>query len=256
MLRDAIADLRNLLSENNFWSRHIPADGTQENLPDRAVQEDAIDNPLFPQNLNDDILREIPVLDPCYIAIDGRFIQAKSSKRVRLCRFKTFQGLPALQPCVETQEQMKMFEALKEWEAPGQGVYQQARAWACNIQAQPRLPTECRWLAATVYNFANEMLRPDNTPGYQEQMRAWLAHWYGVADILFSTLGLNLWTPEVDWFWHGNVHEVEPDTASARSSDYSTGSEGTVVHHVLSPEARVFIRGSVLHPINRPVNEY
>ncbi|KAJ6788031.1 hypothetical protein PWT90_06226 [Aphanocladium album] len=252
--------MRNLLIENNFWGGVIPTQRAQGDARDQSQnasqeitisdptfpQENTIGNPLLPQNMSRNILREIPFLDPSYAGIDGRLIATNSSNGVRLCRYKTFQGISALQPCIQTEQQSQMFDALKEWEAPGQYIYKEARLWACVVQAEPGLPTECRWVAATVYNFANEMLRPDNTPEYLQTMLAWLVHWYGVAEILFGELGLALDTPNTDWFPRNS------DTG-AGSHDYSSSSDETVVHHVLSPEAHVFIRGSVLHPTDRPI---
>lgn len=85
---------------------------------------------------------------------------------MQLCRFSTFQGFLALQPCISHERQHVIFDALDEYEAGGDPVFKEARLWACTAQSAPDLPKECRWVVATIYNFAGEMLRPDNSQDY------------------------------------------------------------------------------------------
>ncbi len=251
--------MMHFLAEDGYWDRFPPTydsehgHGLRDNFPEDP-QNDERSDPLFPQELNDNVLLEVPYLDPTYTAIDGILLPSRSSLRVQLCRFKTFQGFPALQPCISSEGQLNMFDALKEWETPlGHKIYKDARLWACIVQAFPGLPIPCRWLAATVYNFANDMLRPDNSQDFMWDMRPWLFHWYSVADLLFEELDIDLGVPEMDWFQPAVGNGTELSTIREESPDDSSSSDGTVVHSILSAEAPEFIHGSALHMNSRTI---
>ncbi len=202
----------------------------------------------MPQSTSYDIFQEIPYEEPTYNAIDGILLPTKSSLGVQVCRFSTFQGTLALQPCINHERQHGIFDALEEYEA-GDPVFKEARLWACTVQSVRDLPKECRWVVATIYNFASEMLRPDNSQDFLWKMRAWLLHWYEVIERLFIELDINLTVPGPDWF----QRDARPglDTIHEGSHDGTNGSDGTVVHCTLSPEAPEFIRGSVQHSLIR-----
>ncbi|TQV93403.1 hypothetical protein IF1G_07981 [Cordyceps javanica] len=224
------------------------ADEFQDDVQEPSPDQCQIDL-LLPQELNDDILQEVPFTDPTYTAIDGVLLPSRSGTCMRLCTFKTFQGALALQPCIPKGEHLDLFDALQEWEAAGHDIYKEARYWSCNVQSTPDLPTPCRWLAATVFNFASDMLRPDNTQEYMWNMRAWLFHWYDVAEILFQELDIGLEVPAIDWFHSPTGAGSVLWVIREESHEDSRGSNETVVHHVLSPEAPAFYPESVLHPI-------
>ncbi|KAM3497320.1 hypothetical protein MY10362_009326 [Beauveria mimosiformis] len=255
VLEEAIEDLANLFAENGHRSRVSPAnaspDTSQESDQADVAQESSPSNPLFPQELNDDILEEVPWMDPTYNSIDEVLMESRSSSGIRLCRFRTFQGAVALQPCISLRRQLNLFDALEEWEAGGHRIYKDARLWACTIQAHRGLPMPCRWLAATIFNFASDMLRPDNTQDFMWTMRAWLLHWYDVAAELFSELNIDLSVPEIDWFQPPTRNGITFLLGEEVSHEDSRSSDGTVVHHVLSPEAAEFVHGSIFHPISQ-----
>ncbi|ATY61179.1 hypothetical protein A9K55_005642 [Cordyceps militaris] len=241
VVEEAIADMIGILAEDRDIYSDFPASSDSRQEPQGGVRVAPLEiNLLYPQDLADNVFAELPYTDPTYTAIDGRLIPSRSSLGVKLCQFRTFQGALALQPCISDERQLGFFDALHQWEAADdRNVYRTARFWSCRLQSIPDLPKPCRWLAATIFNFASEMLRPDNTQDYMWEMRAWLDHWYSIAQGLFFALDFDLSTPDPEWF------------TGAQGDDDSTGSDGTVVHHVLSPEAFEFTRGSILHPIAR-----
>ncbi|KGQ07337.1 hypothetical protein BBAD15_g7339 [Beauveria bassiana D1-5] len=255
VLEEAIKDLANLLAEHGNRSRVSPAnaspDISQESDQAAGPQESSPSNPLFPQELNDDILEEVPWTDPTFTSIDGILMESRSSSGLRLCRFRTFQGAVALQPCISLQRELNLFDALEECEANGHRIYKDARLWACAVQGLSGLPMPCRWLAATIFNFASDMLRPDNTQDFMWTMRAWLLHWYDFATELFRKLEIGLSVPEIDWFQPPTWNGITFLLGEEESHEDSRSSDGTVVHHILSPEATDFIHGSILHPITQ-----
>ncbi|KAJ4147768.1 hypothetical protein LMH87_002274 [Akanthomyces muscarius] len=94
----AVADLESLLEDEEYW------DDGQCDL-------------LVPQSTSYDIFQEIPYEEPTYNAIDGILLPTKSSLGVQVCRFSTFQGTLALQPCINHERQHGIFDALEEYEA-------------------------------------------------------------------------------------------------------------------------------------------
>lgn len=94
-------------------------------------------------------------------------------------------------------------------------------------------------------------------------MRAWLRHWYDVAQSLFDQFNIDLQVPEPDWFQRPTMvqkyyscdytaHGSERNLTTDRYFETSSGSGETVVHHALSPPAPEFMRGSLTHPPRDP----
>lgn len=185
--------------------------------------------------------------------------KSKGIFNIEICPFKTFNGTLAFQPCISNPHQLQLFDALNPLEAGGDIIFKEARTWACIVQSSDDLPRPCRWLAATIYNFASEVLRPQNNEDHLWKMRAWLRHWYDVAQSLFEQFNIDLQVPEPDWFqrptmvqkyysYDCTAHGAERKLTTDRFFETSSGSGETVVHHALSLSAPEFTRGSLAHP--------
>ncbi|KAK3191120.1 hypothetical protein K4F52_002706 [Lecanicillium sp. MT-2017a] len=123
-----------------------------------------------------DVLDEIPRSDVSFQAIGNTLWPHSLIPAVSLFPFLTFRGAIAYQPCSRDMEQLRLFDALKPIQGVEDTVFEQARDWSCSIQAIEDLPRDIRWLMATIYNFATEMLRFDNNETYLWDMRNWLMH--------------------------------------------------------------------------------
>lgn len=74
-------------------------------------------------------------------------------------------------------------------------------------------------------------------------------YWYEVIERLFTEFGININVPGPEWL----ERDVRPqlDAIQEGSDAGSDGSDGTVVHYILSPEAPNFIHGSLQHSMIR-----
>lgn len=213
------------------WARHedlVARRSSTNNVTRNAiarlqelVREVPETDAILPMVLPDDILDEMPIHDPTYTTIDGELTGSKSAPGIQLCQFRTFQGGLGLQPCFEDSGYGVMFDALLPLEVNKDDIFREARIWACMNQSKPNLPLPCRWLLATVYNFACDVLRFHKDEAHCFRMRAWLHHWYDVADRLAVRLNVELCVPEPDWF--GRQHTFRKDDSASESLREMTG---------------------------------
>lgn len=207
---------------------------------------------FLPREQADDVFAEIAAQDETYAGIGYELTPSKSGSGIKLCQFRTFSGAMGLQPCIPTAEYARVFKALQYLEANGDEIFKEARAWSCMVQYQENLPTPCRWLAATIYNFAMEVLRPEDMDEARLwRMRAWLHHWYDVADRLFFELNIDIDVPEPDWFQRptvakNNFTAAEVNQRAASNPEHhvvvvhSHASGKTFLHHLLMPQDESF----------------
>ena len=193
----------NLLREINQAQRQDLADGE---YAQPRISDDTI-HPLqaFPENLS----HEIPRDDPTYIHLSSTLVNHPHLPNTYLLEYRTFEGVAAYQICAQDIETSGIFESLKPLDNSGDPVFKAARAWSCAVQSIPTLPREVRWVLATIFNFANEMLRPQNDELFLWSMRPWLLRWYELADGLFMLCGISATAPATDWFLRPTVVQQE-----------------------------------------------
>lgn len=165
-----------------------------------------------PPEPSENVLEEIPKDDITYISISNRLIPHSRLPDTYLLEYLTFTGHKAFQPCSLKIDLFGLFDALKPIEKNGDITFKIARNWSCIVQAVRDLPKDVRWILATIYNFSSQMLQPGRDEDELWGMRAWLHHWYYVADMLFNHYGVFATTPEVDWF-------LRPTGVTAQESD-------------------------------------
>ncbi|KAM5346573.1 hypothetical protein ACJ41O_009578 [Fusarium nematophilum] len=146
------------------------------------------------------IINEIPVHDATYRSISSTLIPHLRIPEMYVLEFRTFAGPLAFQPCSRNIDLLGVFEALQPLDGKGDTLFRTARDWSCIVQAEPTLPKEVRWVLATIYNFASDMLRPEYDEDSHWSMRPWLVHWYDVAHALFDFHDIRVGLPEPDWF--------------------------------------------------------
>lgn len=186
VLDDARADMDAMLSE----------------IDDTRFGRQAADPDPFapPDELHADVFREIPKHDLTYTSLRTTLIPHTRIPNMFLLEYRTFKGALAYQPCSKDIGIYGIFKSLRPIDQHGDPIFHQARTWSCMVQAMEGLPKELRWVLATMYNFCNEMLRPDTDEDTLWQMRPWLLHWYTVADELLDHFGILVYTPDIDWF--------------------------------------------------------
>lgn len=162
---------------------------------------------LLPQ-ASDNVFDEIPVNDLTYQYEHDVPVPHGRLPELFLYKYRTFEGAFAYQPCGKNIDLSGLFKCLHPLDRKGDPLFMAAREWSCIYQGLNNLPKEIRWVLATIYNFANEALRPENDENTLWGMRPWLLHWYGVADRLFQFFGVPATTPDPDWFMTPTVVEV------------------------------------------------
>ena len=163
----------------------------------------------LPQALSENLIHEIPRDDPTYIHLSSTLINHPHLPNAYLLEYRTFEGVAAYQICAQDIETSGIFESLKPLDNSGDPVFKAARAWSCAVQSIPTLPREVRWVLATIFNFANEMLRPQNDELFLWSMRPWLLHWYELADGLFMLFDISATAPATNWFTRPTVVQQE-----------------------------------------------
>lgn len=153
-----------------------------------------------PQDLLQDVLDEIPRRDATYASLSTTLVPHSRIPGMHLLQYRTFAGAMAYQPCGKDIDISGIFLAINHLDHNGDHLFKTARAWSCVVQSIQNLPKDVRWVLATIYNFANEMLRPELNEDDLWEMRPWLMHWYDVADKLFALFGIFASAPLTDWF--------------------------------------------------------
>ncbi|RDA83753.1 hypothetical protein CP532_5001 [Ophiocordyceps camponoti-leonardi (nom. inval.)] len=188
------------------------------------------------------LLDEIPRQDETYVKLGSELIPHPQAgiDDFYLFPFLTFEGFPAYQPCSTNIDFMGMFQPLEFVEADADPIFRQARTWSCIVQARALLPRPLRWVLATIYNFSHEMMRSEVNEDTLWKMRAWLLHWYNVADQLLAAFDIPACSPEPDWFSSPKPSKARSIlTQGARpapraresSASSSSSAAGTVIHH-------------------------
>lgn len=185
------------------------------------------------------ILSEIPKNDPTYRHLSSTLIPHTRFPDMYLLEYQTFSGAMAYQPCSMNIDLRGVFKALEPVEKGGDHLFTVARVWSCIVQSIQGLPKEIRWVLATVYNFANEMMRPGTSEDFFWTMRPWLMHWYDVAERLFEKYDLLIHAPTMDWFVRPTAvtvenfegFEFESYVTLGRTNSVSSDGNGTVIHH-------------------------
>jgi hypothetical protein len=137
---------------------------------------------------------------------------------VKLLEFRTFSGAMAFQPCCLNIDFMGLFRALQPMEAQCDHVFEVGRTWSCVLQGINDLPKDLRWVLATIYNFCSHMLSSQSSEDTLWKMRAWLMHWYDVADDLLLLFNIPASAPNVDWFLRPPASPLEETLESEANS--------------------------------------
>lgn len=120
------------------------------------------------------VLDEIPRDEATYQGLSSTLIPHTRFPGMRLLEYRTFVGALAYQPCFKNVYYANIFEALHPLERNGDGLFKEARTWSCIIQGEDLLPKDVRWVLASIYNLANEMLRPELDEDTLWSFRPWL----------------------------------------------------------------------------------
>ncbi|GAO15058.1 uncharacterized protein UV8b_02344 [Ustilaginoidea virens] len=193
------------------------------------------------------VLDEIPRHDSTYRHLSASMVPHTLFPEMYLLEYQTFSGAMAFQPCSRNIDLVRFFEALEPIEKGGDSLFKVARTWSCIIQSLEGLPKDVRWVLATIYNFANEMMRPHVTEDALWSMRPWLMYWYDVADRLFAKYDIPATAPDPDWFLRPEVVTTQDamglqsgsDMTCHRTDSLSSDSNQTVRHHVPRHRANV-----------------
>ncbi|RCI08735.1 hypothetical protein L249_4743 [Ophiocordyceps polyrhachis-furcata BCC 54312] len=222
-MRDSFDDMDALLREIE------EARGRRLSLGDATMDDFVVDDTA--------LLDEIPREDETYIKLGSELLPHTRAgiKNLYLFPFLTFEGFPAYQPCSVNIDFLGLFTPLDCLETDADPVFRQARTWSCIVQARHRLPKPLRWVLATIYNFSYEMMRSEVDEPTLWKMRAWLLHWYSVADRLLVAFDIPASTPGPDWFSSPKPAQARArltQRAPARKSGSrpSSSADGTVIH--------------------------
>ena len=203
--------------------------------------EESVDLFAAPDNLAPDISHEIPRSDPTYMSLGNGLLPHPRFPGLMLLEYRTFAGALAYQPCSKDIDLRGYFNVLEPIEQDGDEIFKVARSWSCIVQSIDGLPRDLRWVLATVYNLSNEVLRPEVSDDTLWSMRAWLLHWYDVADVLFERFGYPLSAPVPDWFSRPRqiARRISPSAVDTRDS--ASTDHGTVVRHAVPNQREVGI---------------
>lgn len=142
LMDSTIADIQAMVIENGLNEEQ----GEQVFYPPESISADAED--------------EIPRGDPTYRFIGTTLIPHQRLPDVHLFQYITFCGHKAYQPCSANMDIMNLFQSLAPVEKEADKIFQKAREWSCIVQALPDIPQDVRWILATIFNFATDMLQP------------------------------------------------------------------------------------------------
>ncbi|KAI5464589.1 hypothetical protein BGZ63DRAFT_421598 [Mariannaea sp. PMI_226] len=181
----------------------------------RNGQTDARTMWVPPPDSSLDIFDEIPRDDPTYQRMANTLIPHPRLPGLCLLQYFTFHNSSAYQPCCQNLHLTGFFDSLWPLEQNGDPLFRTARYWSCHMQSMPDLPRDVRWVLSIIYNFANEMLRPENDEDTLWKMRSWLLFWYEIANRLFEEHEIPASSPEEDWFLRPTVVTAEEGTAMA-----------------------------------------
>ncbi|TWU75226.1 hypothetical protein ED733_005454 [Metarhizium rileyi] len=192
-----------------------------------------------PPRIASDVLDEIPRSDSTYIKLGTSLIPHRLYPNVKLLEFRTFSGAMAYQPCCKDIDLMGFFKPLAPIEPGVDRIFKVARAWSCIIQSIERLPKDLRWILATIYNFANDMLCKDWAEDTLWRMRPWLMYWYDVADALLGLFNITASAPIPDWFLRPSADDIdevyepeaEANVTMCRTNSVPSDGNQTVIRH-------------------------
>ncbi|KAG6108663.1 hypothetical protein E4U31_007479 [Claviceps sp. LM219 group G6] len=228
---DIVQEMRNLRQWQAFPDESITAQSS-------ALDAEASDTEASDMEASDP-LKEIPTSDPTYRHLSTNLIPHTRFRNMCLLEYQTFSGAMAFQPCALDVDLRGYFKAFDPIEIGGDPLFRIARSWSCMIQSFKGLPKEIRWVLATVYDFSNEMMRPDTSEETLWAMRQWLMYWFDMAERLFQKYNFPISAPDVDWFCRPTAVSVEDDQAVEVGSDttlychdsFISDENRTVIHH-------------------------
>lgn len=205
-------DSSNDIGKLDALQRDNAIDDATNALTNTTADNEMVPEPYSLRNPSDDVFDEIPVNDLAYQNLSDSRIPHGRFPGMFLLEYRTSEGILAYQPCSRDIDRMGIFKALRPLDRNGDRAFCTAREWSCIIQSIGHIPKDVRWVLSTIYNFANEGLRPENDKNTLWSIRARLFHWYDVADKLFQYYGIPATTPELDWFLPPTVVKLkEPE---------------------------------------------
>ncbi|KAG6010451.1 hypothetical protein E4U21_006452 [Claviceps maximensis] len=183
-----------------------------------------------------------------------------------LLEYQTFSGAMAYQPCSRGIDLHGFFKAFKPIERGGDDIFRIARSWSCIVQSIHGLPKDIRWILATIYDFASEMMRPGTSEDCLWAMRSWLMYWFDTAETLFEKYDYPIYAPVMNWFSRPETVSVDDDDRGAElyPDDYasflqgSTSSDGnvTIVHHRSEPIPNKSAAHRLYAPVSPAINAW
>lgn len=197
----AVGELQHILTEID--NERLGRDVFDPSLPSSLLQH---------SSSSSDVLKEIPREDIIYRSQSTELIKHGRFANMCLLEFRTFSGALAYQPCSKDIDLMGLFNSLHPLDKDGDPLFKDACAWSCVMQAQRGLPKDIRFVLATIYNFAIEMLHPDQDANTFWSFRPWLQWWYDLADRLFSHYRILGSAPDPDWFMRPTGITVDDST--------------------------------------------
>lgn len=202
-------DSSNDIGEWDAPQRDIAIYGATNALANTTADNEMVPEPYSLQHPSEDVFDEIPVNDLAYQNLSDSRIPHGRFLGMFLLEYRTSEGILAYQPCSSNIDQLGIFKALRPLDRNGDLAFCTAREWSCIIQSISQIPKDVRWVLSTIYNLANEGLRPENDKNTLWGIRARLFHWYDVADELFQYYGIPATTPELDWFQTPTVAKLK-----------------------------------------------
>ncbi|GAB0141280.1 hypothetical protein EsHS_00001879 [Epichloe bromicola] len=238
LMSDVQDEIEDILREIEV-ARHDQGPDWWQTFPELDTTSQSVVAPRPPPSEEYNVLSEIPKNDSTYRHLGSTLIPHTKFPDMYLLEYQTFSGAMAYQPCSRNIDFGGFFEALEPVEKGGDHLFKIARVWSCIIQSIQGLPKEIRWVLATVYNFANDMMRPGTSEAFFWTMRPWLLYWFDVAQALFEKYDLRINAPTMDWFLRPTAVtmedvegvEFESYVTLGRTNSVSSDGNGTVIHH-------------------------
>lgn len=159
----AVGELQHILNEID--NERLGTDVFDPDLPSSLLQHSISSS---------DVLKEIPRRDVIYRSLSTDLIKHGRFANMYLLEFRTFSGALAYQPCSKDIDLMGLFNSLRPLDKNGDPLFKDACAWSCVMQAEKSLPKDIRFVLATIYNFAIEMLHPNQDASAFWRFRPWL----------------------------------------------------------------------------------
>ena len=164
-----------------------------------------------PTNTSADLLGQIPRQTSFYTSLGTVLIEHPRLPNMFLLEYRNLCGAWGYQTCGPAIDLSGIFDTLRALEKSAHHDFKVARAWACTVQAVHGLPQEVRWILATIYEFANLLLRLDVGNDASDRGRAWLTYYYEVADRLFTWFSVPTTTPRAGHFPRPDTSVLDPD---------------------------------------------